>query len=49
MAPIPPRDRGDRDGYEHLLYMKGVSQYFFQPRIVLDKFHIKMLAGKAPR
>ena len=28
-------------------YMKGASQYFPQARIVFDKFHVMMLAGKA--
>jgi transposase len=27
--------------------MKGASQYFPQARIVFDKFHVMVLAGKA--
>ena len=28
-------------------YVKGASQYFPQARIVFDKFHVMVLAGKA--
>ena len=30
-------------------YIKGASQYFPQASIVFDKFHVMVLAGKAPR
>ena len=40
-------DRSDCHGYEHHAYVKGVTQYFPHARIVFDKFHVMVLAGKA--